>query len=117
MNKFIGIGRLTDDPAINEKNGKKLAKYDLAIDRMKEGADYIRCVCFDRNADFADKYLHKGTKIAITGRVQTGSYTNRDGNKVYTTDIIVETQEFCEKKQEVTGRFTTPPDDFQNPFE
>ena len=120
MNKVILIGRLTDDPAIIEKGETKIAKYSLAVDRMKDGADYPSCVAFGKQAEFADKYLHKGMKIAITGRIQTGSYTNRNGDKVYTTDVVIDTQEFCEKRQEapeVSEKATEVPDDFFNPFE
>ena len=107
-NKFFGIGRLTKDPDVRYTQGEKsmaIARYTLAIDRKfkKEGeqsADFISCVAFGKNGEFAEKYLRKGTKIAIFGRVQTGSYTNKDGQKVYTTDVIVEEQEFCEKKGE-----------------
>lgn len=120
MNKVILIGRLTDDPAIFGEGEKKVVKYSLAIDRLKDGADFPSCVAFGKQADFADKYLHKGMKIGVVGRIQTGSYTNRDGQKVHTTDIVVETQEFCEKKQEApeaSGEFTEVPEDFFNPFE
>ena len=121
MNQVVLIGRLTDDPAYNEKGEIKIAKYSLAVDRMKEGADFPSCVAFGRQAEFADKYLKNGMKIAVIGRIQTGSYTNREGSKVYTTDVIVDHQEFCEKKQEEPkmseGRFTDPPKDFENPFE
>ena len=117
MNRVILIGRLTDEPAIFDNGTTKLAKYSLAVDRMKEGADYPNCVTFAGGADFAEKYLHKGMKIAVTGRLQTGSYTNREGNKVYTTDVIVESHEFCEKKQDASGRFTEVPEGFENPFE
>lgn len=120
MNKVILIGRLTDDPAIFGEGEKKVVKYSLAIDRLKDGADFPSCVAFGRNAEFADKYLKKGMKIAVIGRIQTGSYTNREGSKVYTTDVIVDHQEFCEKKQEApeaSGKFTEVPEDFFNPFE
>ena len=120
MNLVTLMGRLTDDPAYIEKGESKIAKYSLAVDRIKEGADFPNCVCFGRQAEFADKYLKKGTKIAVVGRLQTGSYTNKDGKKVYTTDVIVDHQEFCEKKQEEpdrSGKFTEVPDDFPNPFE
>lgn len=120
MNKVILIGRLTDDPSIFGEGEKKVVKYSLAIDRLKEGADFPSCVAFGKQADFADKYLHKGMKIGVVGRIQTGSYTNRDGQKVHTTDVVVETQEFCEKKQEApeaSGKFTEVPEDFFNPFE
>ena len=106
MNKVILMGRLARDPEINySQNGNNtcIAKYTLAVDRRfkrdnEQTADFISCVAFDRNAEFAEKYLKQGTKIAITGRIQTGSYTNKDGNKVYTTDIVVEEQEFAESK-------------------
>ena len=106
MNKAILMGRLTRDPDIRWTQGqdqKCIARYTLAVDRRfkQEGgasADFISCVAFDRQAEFAEKYLRKGTKIAITGRIQTGSYTNRDGQKVYTTDVVVEEQEFAESK-------------------
>lgn len=97
MNKVILIGRLTADP--DKVNG--VVKYTLAVDRFGKGTDFIRCVCFDKRTDFAETYLHKGTKVAITGRIQTGSYTDREGRKVYTTDVIVDDHEFCEKKQDV----------------
>ena len=106
MNKWIGIGRLTNDPDVRYgENGKCIARYSLAIDRKwanaegKREADFINCVAFDKSGEFAEKYLHKGMKMAVVGRIQTGSYTNRDGNKVYTTDIVIEEQEFVESKQ------------------
>lgn len=106
MNKVILIGRLTRDPDIRWSQGQDqtcIARYTLAVDRRikKEGqqnADFISCVAFGRQAEFAEKYLYKGIKLAVTGRIQTGSYTNREGNKVYTTDVIVEGQEFVESK-------------------
>lgn len=109
MNKVILIGRLTAEPEIRYSQGQGqdamcIARYRLAVDRWgrKDGeqrsADFIGCVAFGRNAEFAEKYLHKGTKIAIVGRIQTGSYTNKDGQKVYTTDVVIETQEFAESK-------------------
>lgn len=102
MNKAILMGRLTRDPDIRygQQEGQAVARYTLAVDRMKKGeADFIPCVAFGRQADFAEKYLKQGTKIVATGRIQTGSYTNRDGQKVYTTDVIIETQEFAESKK------------------
>ena len=117
MNKVILIGRLTDDPAIFGEGEKKVAKYALAVDRIKDGADFPNCVAFGRQAEFAEKYLHKGIKIGVVGRIQTGSFTKRDGSKEYTTDVVVESHEFCEKKQEASGRFTEAPEDFKNPFE
>ena len=104
MNKFIGIGRLTKDPEIRAtEGGKTIARYGLAIDRQfkRDGeptADFFNCVAFGKSGEFAETYLHKGMKIAIEGRIQTGSYTNKDGQKVYTTDIIVDRHEFCESK-------------------
>ena len=106
MNKVILMGRLTRDPDIRYSAGESqtaVARYSLAVDRQfkREGepdADFINCVAFGRNAEFAEKYLKKGIKIAVVGRIQTGSYTNRDNVKVYTTDVIVENQEFAESK-------------------
>ena len=106
MNKVILMGRLTRDPDVRWTQGPEqsaVARYTLAVDRRfrKEGgatADFIGCVAFGRQAEFAEKYLQQGIKIAITGRIQTGSYTNRDGQKVYTTDVVVEEQEFAESK-------------------
>lgn len=106
MNKVILMGRLTRDPDIRYSQGERatcVARYTLAVDRRfrrDDGvtADFIGCVAFGRQGEFAEKYLKKGTKIAITGRIQTGSYTNREGNKVYTTDVVVEDQEFAESK-------------------
>jgi len=106
MNKVILMGRLTRDPDIRYSAGENsmaVARYTLAVDRRfrRDGeatADFISCVAFGRSAEFAEKYLRQGTKIAITGRIQTGSYTNRDGQKVYTTDVVVEEQEFAESK-------------------
>lgn len=108
MNKWAGIGRLTKDPDVRYTQGEKsmaIARYTLAVDRRfkKDGeptADFISCVAFSKNGELAEKYFHKGMKIAVAGRIQTGSYTNKDGQKVYTTDVIVEEQEFCEKKGE-----------------
>jgi len=106
MNKSILIGRLVRDPEVRyAQNGNAtcIARYTLAVDRRfkKEGeqeADFISCIAFGKAGEFAEKYFKKGTKIAITGRIQTGSYTNKDGQKVYTTDIVVEEQEFAESK-------------------
>lgn len=117
MNKVILIGRLTRDPEVRYSNGDTntaIARYTLAVDRRfkREGeasADFIGCVAFGKSAEFAEKYLRQGTKIAITGRIQTGSYTNRDGQKVYTTDIVVEEQEFAESKASSGTKQETPP--------
>lgn len=106
MNKVILTGRLTRDPEIRyTQNDTAVARYTLAVDRMfkregEQSADFIRCVAFGRPAEFAEQYLCKGIKISVIGRIQTGSYTNRDGQTVYTTDIVVENQEFCERKAE-----------------
>ena len=107
MNKVILMGRLTRDPEVRYSQGDTpmaIARYSLAVDRRgrqsQEGqtADFINCVAFGRQGEFAEKYLHKGTKITLSGRIQTGSYTNKDGVKVYTTDVVVEEQEFAESK-------------------
>lgn len=108
MNKVILMGRLTRDPEVRYsagENAQAVANYTLAVDRRFRrqgesdyGTDFIRCVAFGRSAEFAEKYLHQGIKIIVTGRIQTGSYTNRDGVKVYTTDVVVEDQEFAESK-------------------
>jgi len=107
MNKVIIMGRLARDPEVHYTQGENptaIARYTLAVDRRvkKEGeqsADFIGVVAFGRAAEFIEKYCHKGMKLLVTGRIQTGSYTNRDGNKVYTTDVIAEEQEFCESKK------------------
>lgn len=107
MNKVILMGRLTRDPDIRYSTGDNpiaIARYNLAVDRRfskenEQSADFISCVSFNKNAEFAEKYLRQGTKIAVTGRIQTGSYTNKDGQKVYTTDVVVEECEFAESKK------------------
>lgn len=111
MNKVILMGRLTRDPETRytQANGSQeslcVARYTLAVDRRgsrsegQQSADFISCVAFGRDGEFAEKYLKQGTKVVVTGRIQTGSYTNRDGQKVYTTDVIVEEQEFAESKK------------------
>jgi single-strand DNA-binding protein len=106
MNKVILMGRLTRDPDVRYSAGENstaVTRYTLAVDRRykRDGeatADFISCVAFGRSAEFAEKYFHQGLKVVVTGRIQTGSYTNRDGNKVYTTDVVVEEQEFAESK-------------------
>ena len=106
MNKVILMGRLTRDPEVRYSQGENataVARYSLAVDRRfrRDGeatTDFINCVAFGRQAEFAERYLRQGTKMLVTGRIQTGSYTNRDGVKVYTTDIVVEEQEFAESK-------------------
>lgn len=111
MNKVILMGRLTRDPEVRYSQGDTptaIARYTLAADRRvrkdnEASADFIGCVAFGKSAEFAEKYLRKGTKLVITGRIQTGSYTNKDGQKVYTTDVVVEDQEFAESKAVASG--------------
>lgn len=108
MNKVILMGRLTRDPEVRYSQGGEnslaIARYTLAVDRRfkrngdDQTADFIGCVAFGRNAEFAEKYFRQGLKVVVTGRIQTGSYTNKDGQKVYTTDVAVEDQEFAESK-------------------
>ena len=111
MNRVILMGRLTRDPEVRYSQGERsmaIARYTLAVDRRgrrgqdssaeQQTADFINCVAFDRAAEFAEKYFRQGLKIAVTGRIQTGSYTNKDGQRVYTTDVVVEEQEFAESK-------------------
>ena len=125
MNKVIEIGRLVKDPEIRYSQGANttcVARYTLAVDRKfkQEGqptADFINCIAFGKLGEFAEKYLHKGTKIAVTGRIQTGSYKNKDGNTVYTTDVVVEEQEFCESKSQSNSQPQPTPsnnDDFMS---
>ncbi len=109
MNKVILMGRLTRDPEVRYTQGENqmaIARYTLAVDRRfnrsngndENTADFIPCVAFNKAGEFAEKYFRKGTKIAVSGRIQTGSYTNKDGVKVYTTEVIVDDQEFAESK-------------------
>lgn len=118
MNKVILMGRLTRDPEVRYSQGEQstaYARYTLAVDRRfsrnnnggdnQQTADFINCVAFGRAAEHAEKYYHKGIKIAVVGRLQTGSYTNRDGQKVYTTDVVVDEQEFAESKNANAGGF------------
>ncbi len=118
MNKVILIGRCTRDPEVRYSQGENataVARYALAVDRQfkKDGdqsADFINCIAFGKRGEFAEKYLRKGTKIAVVGRIQTGSYTNKDGQKVYTTDVIVDEHEFVESKaaSQNNGSGSTP---------
>jgi single-strand DNA-binding protein len=116
MNKVILMGRLTRDPDIRYSNNSEqplcIARYTLAVDRRftrrnggddGQNADFISCVCFGRTAEFSEKYFHQGIKIVVEGRIQTGSYTNREGQKVYTTEVVVENQEFAESKNASSG--------------
>ena len=112
MNKVILMGRLTRDPEVRYSQGTMtLAKYTLAVDRRgrrsqdgnEQTADFLNCVAFDRAGEFAEKYFRQGMRVLISGRIQTGSYINKDGIKVYTTDIIVEDQEFADSKGAASG--------------
>lgn len=116
---MILIGRLTADPEIRAtQSGKTVASYRLAVDRAfkSEGqpeADFINCIAFGKGAEFAEKYLHKGMKIALEGRIQTRSYDDRDGKKVYVTEVIVEHHEFCESKRSSdSGSYPAPDQGF-----
>ena len=118
------MGRLARDPEVHYTQGETptaIARYTLVVDRRvkregEQSADFIGVVAFGRAAEFAEKYCHKGMKLLVTGRIQTGSYTNRDGNKVYTTDVIAEDQEFCESKKttEEEAKPETDKDGFMN---
>ncbi len=109
MNKVILMGRLTRDPEVRYSQGERsmaIARYSLAVDRRgsksngdgQQNADFINCVAFDKRGEFAEKYFRKGQRVLVSGRIQTGSYTNRDGQKVYTTEVVVEDQEFADSK-------------------
>ena len=108
MNKVILMGRLTRDPEVRYSQGENstaIARYTLAVDRRfrrnndgEQTADFIGCVAFGKSAEFAEKYFRQGIKVVVIGRIQTGSYTNKDGQKVYTTDVVIEDQEFAESK-------------------
>ncbi len=113
MNRVILMGRLTRDPEVRYSQGENstaIARYTLAVDRRfnrngdENNADFIGCVAFGRQAEFAEKYLRKGVKMLVTGRIQTGSYTNKNGVRVYTTDVVVEDQEFAESKNAGSGQ-------------
>lgn len=117
MNKVILMGRLTREPDVrysqNVDGSMAIARYTLAVDRRRgkdqeQTSDFISCVAFGKSGEFAEKYLHQGTKIAVTGRIQTGSYTNKDGQKVYTTDVVVEDHEFAESKSAATNTPSRP---------
>nr|DAX07262.1 MAG TPA: Single strand binding protein [Bacteriophage sp.] len=111
MNKVILMGRLTRDPDVKYTAGDNpmaIARYTLAVDRRfkrenEATADFISCIAFGKAAEFAEKYFRQGIRIVVSGRIQIGSYTNRDGNKVYTTDVVVEEQEFAENKSSAAG--------------
>lgn len=116
MNKVILMGRLTRDPEVRYSQGERqmaIARYTLAVDRRgrrseEAQADFIRCVAFDRAAEFAEKYLHQGMRILVSGHIQTGSYQDRDGKTVYTTDVVIEDQEFAESSNDRRNASYTP---------
>ena len=119
MNKVILMGRLTREPDVRRTtDGTVIARYTLAVDRRfgkDNGADFISCVVFGKGAEFTEKYLQQGTKIVATGRIQTGSYTNKEGKKVYTTDVVIEDQEFAESKAANEGRQKSEEKPEENP--
>lgn len=117
MNRVILMGRLTRDPEVRYSQGENataIARYTLAVDRRfnrngdENNADFIGCVAFGRQAEFAEKYLRKGVKMLVTGHIQTGSYTNKDGVRVYTTDVVIEDQEFAESKNSNSSNTDSP---------
>ena len=125
MNKVILMGRLVRDPEVRYTTGENataVARYTLAVDRRfarrgeesGQTADFINCVTFGKSAEFTEKYLHQGTKMVVSGRIQTGSYTNKDGQKVYTTDVVVEDQEFAESKASSAPSGGSKPSQGQN---
>ena len=124
INKVVLIGRLTRNPEVRWSTGdnpQAVARYTLAVDRRfkKDGqqdADFISCIAFGRNGEFADKYLKQGTKIAVEGNIRTGSYTNRDGKKVYTTDVVVDNHEFVESKKQDSKQEQKAPKPDDNDF-
>jgi len=122
MNRVILMGRLTRDPEVRYSQGERamaVARYTLAIDRRarrnqdgnEQTADFINCVAFDKAGEFAEKYFRQGMRVLISGRIQTGSYTNKDGNKVYTTDIIVDEQDFADRKNASSDNSRPEPSD------
>lgn len=116
MNQWIGMGRLTRDPEVRYTQGQEqmcIARYTLAVDRRgakdgQQSADFVSIVAFGKAGEFAEKYFKKGTKLVVTGRIQTGSYTNKDGQTVYTTEIVAEDQEFAESKKTENGSASVP---------
>lgn len=116
MNKVVLLGRLTKEPDVRQTQVVTIARYTLAVTRRgkkqdgQQTADFISCVAFGKAGEFTEKYLHKGMKICVAGRIQTGSYTRQDGQKVYTTDVVVEEQEFCEGRaaNDVAHNYSTP---------
>ncbi len=122
MNRVCLCGRLTKDPEVRYTQGAEsmaIARYTLAVDRRKKdenSADFISCVAFGKSAEFAEKYLHKGMKILVEGRIQTGSYTNKDGKKIYTTDVVVESTEFAESRNSAQQAPAEPTADMNEGF-
>lgn len=126
MNSVQLVGRLTRDPEVRYTDGGlSICRFNLAVDRRiksenaDQTADFISCISFGKTADFVEKYFHKGSRIGLTGRIQTGSYTNKDGQKVYTTDVVAENVEFVESKGSNNGNAENPEktsktDDFMN---
>ena len=122
MNKVIIMGRLTRDPDVRYSQGANptaVAKYSLAVPRKykqdgQPDCDFINCIAFGKLGEFAEKYLRKGTKIAVVGRIQTGSYTNKEGQKVYTTDVVVEEQEFAESKSNSSQQGNSTPEQMES---
>lgn len=119
MNRVILCGRLTRDPEVRYSQGEKamaIARYTLAIDRKKrrgqdnneQTADFINCISFDKGGEFVEKYFRQGMRVLVSGRIQTGNYTNKDGVKVYTTDVVVEEQEFADGKNAASGGGSRP---------
>lgn len=116
MNKVIEIGRLAKDPEVREGN-TLVARFSLAVDRRGDGVDFINCVAFGKTAEFLEKYFKKGMRLAIEGRIQTGSYKNKEGKTVYTTDVVAEHAEFVEsKKTEEEKAITTSCDEHWQPI-
>lgn len=108
MNIAILLGRPTANPEIRyTRDGKPIASFTLAVDRIKEGADFIRCQAWEKNAEFAEKYVKKGKRILVEGRIRTGSYDDKDGKKVYTTDVVVNRIEFADRKDDEPQREST----------
>ena len=125
MNRAILLGRLTRDPDIRQtagENPQAMARYTLAVDRRagadgKREADFIQCVAFGKAAEFAQKYFTQGLRVAVDGRIRTGSYTDRDGKKIYTTDVVIENQEFADGKKDGSGSGRpSDPQDYQDDF-
>lgn len=117
MNRVELLGRLTREPETRYNNDLAIARYTLAVSRRKGEADFINIVAFGKAGEFAGKYFHKGMQVVVCGRIQTGSYTNTEGRKVYTTDVIAESQEFAESKREPSKDFTPTEEPLPEAFE